>query len=182
MTCVVTAAWNICPTSKARDINARLLDTERVGQGCVLVSPAFERVAQSTLTEDGRRAPALPFGDPRVMALLGALCVTINTLGFTHRSQRARVTNLLGTGCSTNQMSYDLARLRCKGLVERRPHSNTYDITAEGQRVALSTPRSTTGSCVRYWKLTSHPHRNHYARPWQLSTATSAATLTMQES
>jgi hypothetical protein len=37
--------------------------------------PAFERVAQSTLTEDGRRSPALRFGDPRVMALLGALCV-----------------------------------------------------------------------------------------------------------
>ena len=56
--------------AKARAVNARLLDTERVGQGCVLASPAFERVAQSTLTEDGRRSPALRFGDPRVMALL----------------------------------------------------------------------------------------------------------------
>ncbi|HEY5855983.1 MAG TPA: hypothetical protein VIW24_18575 [Aldersonia sp.] len=45
--------------AKARGVNARLLDTERVGQGCVLASPAFERVAQSTLTEDGRRSPAL---------------------------------------------------------------------------------------------------------------------------
>ena len=34
--------------TKARAVNARLLDTERVGQGCVLASPAFERVAQST--------------------------------------------------------------------------------------------------------------------------------------
>src|SRR5205807_5209121 len=33
--------------AKARDVNARLLDTERVGQGCVLASPAFERVARS---------------------------------------------------------------------------------------------------------------------------------------
>jgi hypothetical protein len=33
-------------------------------------------------------------------------------------------------------MSYDLARLRRHGLIERRPHSNTYDITAEGQRIA----------------------------------------------
>ena len=123
--------------SKARDINARLLDTERVGQGCVLASPAFERVAQSTLTEDGRRAPALRFGDPRVMALLGALCVSLTALGFTHRSLRARVNHLLGTGYNANQMSYDLARLRRNGLIERRPHSNTYDITAEGQRVAL---------------------------------------------
>ena len=82
--------------AKARDVNRRLLDTERVGQGCVLASPAFERVAQSTLTEDGRRSPALRFGDPRVMALLGALCVGLNALGFTNRSLRAQVTQLLG--------------------------------------------------------------------------------------
>ncbi|WP_459328081.1 hypothetical protein [Arthrobacter tecti] len=123
--------------TKARDINARLLDTERVGQGCVLASPAFERVAQSTLTEDGRRAPALRFGDPRVMALLGALCVALNTIGFTHRSLRAQVNHLLGTAYSTNQMSYDLARLRRNGLIERRPHTNTYQLTADGQRVAI---------------------------------------------
>ena len=87
--------------SKARDVNARLLDTERVGQGCVLASPAFERVAQSTLTEDGRRSPALRFGDPRVMALLGALCIGLNALGFTNRSLRAQVSHLLGVPTAT---------------------------------------------------------------------------------
>ncbi|TQJ62234.1 hypothetical protein FBY31_4638 [Arthrobacter sp. SLBN-100] len=123
--------------TKARDINRRLLDTERVGQGCVLASPAFERVALPTLTADGKRAPALRFGDPRVMALLGALCVSLTALGFTHRSLRARVNHLLGIGYSTNQMSYDLARLRRNGLIERRPHTNTYTLTADGLRVAL---------------------------------------------
>lgn len=122
---------------KARAVNARLLDTERVGQGCVLASPAFERVAQSTLAEDGRRSPALRFGDPRVMALLGALCVGLNALGFTNRSLRAQVTQLLGRHYTVNQMSYDLARLRRNGLIERREHSNTYDLTADGQRVAI---------------------------------------------
>ena len=53
---------------KARDGNRRMVDAFRVGQSCVLASPAFERVARPTL-EDGRRAPALRFGDPRVMAL-----------------------------------------------------------------------------------------------------------------
>ena len=123
--------------SKARAVNARLLDTERVGQGCVLASPAFERVAQSTLTEDGRRSPALRFGDPRVMALLGALCVGLNALGFTNRSLRAQVNHLLGVAYTVNQMSYDLARLRLNRLIERRPGSNTYDLTPEGQRVAI---------------------------------------------
>ena len=120
--------------AKARAVNARLLDTERVGQGCVLASPAFERVAQSTLTEDGRRSPGLRFGDPRVMALLGALCVGLNALGFTNRSLRAQVSQLLGVAYTANQMSYDLARLRHKGL-----------ITATGQDEHLPThPRRAT--------------------------------------
>ena len=126
--------------AKARDVNRRLLDTERVGQGCVLASPAFERVARSTPTRDGRRSPALRFGDPRVMALLGALCMWLNALGFTNRSLRAQVSQLLGVppgDYTLNQMSYDLARLRSKGLITRRPGTNTYDLTPDGQRVAI---------------------------------------------
>jgi hypothetical protein len=123
--------------AKARDVNTRLLDTERVGQGCVLASPAFERVALPSVTPDGRRAPALRFGDPRVMALLGALCTGISALGFTHRSLRARVSRLLAADYTANQMSYDLARLRLNGLIERLEHTSTYIPTAEGQRVAV---------------------------------------------
>ena len=44
--------------ARARDVNRRLLDQEHVGQGCVLASPAFERIARPSLV-DGRRAPAL---------------------------------------------------------------------------------------------------------------------------
>jgi hypothetical protein len=44
------------------------------------------------------------------------------------------VSRLLGAGYTTNQMSYDLARLRLNGLIE---HTNTYIPTAEGQRVAV---------------------------------------------
>ena len=123
--------------AKARDVNARLLDTERVGQGCVLASPAFERVAQSSLTSEGRRAPALRFGDPRVMALLGALCVCLNAVGFTSRSLRAQVSCLLGEGYTVNQMSYDLGRLRLNAVIERLDGTNTYRITTDGQRVAI---------------------------------------------
>jgi hypothetical protein len=123
--------------AKARDVNARLLDTERVGQGCVLASPAFERVALPSVTTDGRRAPALRFGDPRVMALLGALCIGLNAVGFTSRSLRAQVSRLLGVPYSTNQMSYDLGRLRLNGPIERLEGTNTYRTTAEGQRVAI---------------------------------------------
>ena len=150
--------------TKARDVNARLLDTERVGQGCVLASPAFERVAQSTLTADGRRAPALRFGDPRVMALLGALCVSLNALGFTNRSLRAQVTHLLGVAYTVNQMSYDLARLRLNGLIERRDTPTPTCSPPTGNASRSSTPRSTTGCCDRCSPPTSHPHQSNYAR------------------
>jgi hypothetical protein len=124
--------------AKARAANARLLDTERVGQGCVLASPAFERVAQSSVTTEGRRAPALRFGDPRVMALLGALCLSLNAvIGFTNRSLRAQVSRLLGTAYTVNQMSYDLGRLRLNGLIDRIETTNTYTLTGDGQRVAI---------------------------------------------
>ncbi len=122
---------------RARALNRRLVDTERVGQGCVLASPAFERVARPTVA-DGRRAPALRFGDPRVMALVGALAIGVNVVaGFTNRSLRAQVSQLLGVDYTMGQASYDLRRLRLKGLIVRLPHSNTYVLTPDGIRVAV---------------------------------------------
>src|SRR5690606_8199913 len=59
---------------------------------------------------------------------------------FTNRSLRAQVSHLLGVSIddyTLNQASYDLARLRANGLIQRRPHTNTYDVTADGQRVAI---------------------------------------------
>ena len=71
------------------------------------------------------------------MALFGALAVGLNALGFTNRSLRAQVSHLLGVAYTVNQMSYDLARLRLNGLIERRTHTNTYQLTTDGQRVAI---------------------------------------------
>ena len=122
----------------ARAINARLLDTERAGQGCVLANPVFERIAHPTVDAAGRRATAMRFGDSRVQALAGALCVTLCAVtGITNRSLRALMTGLLGAPYGMNQASYDLARLRRNGLITRRPHANTYDLTADGLRFAI---------------------------------------------
>ena len=125
--------------SRARAVNRRLLDTERVGQGCVLASPAFERIAQPTLTEDGSRAPALRFGDPRVQALAGALCTTsLAVTGITNKSLRALMAGLLGgANYSMNQASYDLARLRLNGLITRIPDRNRYRLTSDGLAFAI---------------------------------------------
>ena len=125
-------------TAKAHDINRRLLQTMRAGQGCVLASPAIERIAQPTLTEDGRRAPALRFGDPRVMALTGALSLTLfGTCGLTNKSLRALTARLPGTGYSSSQMTYDLRRLRLNGLIRRIEHTHTYALTPDGRRIAI---------------------------------------------
>ena len=43
--------------AKARACNRRILDAERVGQGCALASPAFERIAHPTVDAAGRRGP-----------------------------------------------------------------------------------------------------------------------------
>jgi hypothetical protein len=124
--------------ARARAINARLLDTERAGQACVLANPVFERIAHPSVTADGRRATAMRFGDSRVQALAGALAVTLCAVtGITNRSLRALMTGLLGTPYGMTQASYDLARLRRNGLITRRPHANTYDLTTDGLAFAI---------------------------------------------
>ena len=72
------------------------------------------------------------------MALAGALCVLLNAVvGFTNRSLRAQVAGLLGGGYGSAQMTYDLRRLRLKGLIRRIDHTNRYVLTWEGARVAV---------------------------------------------
>jgi hypothetical protein len=123
---------------KARACNRRILDAERVGQGCALASPAFERIAHPTADAAGRKTPALRFGDPRVVALAGALCTTLlAATGFTNKSLRALVAGLLGTSYSQGQMTYDLRRLRLNGLIRRIEHANRYVLTPDGIRVAV---------------------------------------------
>jgi hypothetical protein len=126
-------------TARARACNRRLLDAERVGQGCVLASPVFERIAHPTVTADGRRAPAMRFGNPRVQALAGALCHSLVAVtGITNKSLRALMTGLLDTSTYTpNQASYDLTRLRLNGLIHRIPRRNVYTLTPAGLRFAI---------------------------------------------
>jgi hypothetical protein len=122
---------------KARQVNARLLMIERAGQGCAIGSALFERIHQPYVRE-GQRTGALRFGDPRAMALAGALCLMVHAVtGFTNKGLRGRVAGLLSADYSANQMSYDLRRLRLHGLIERIPGTNTYTTTPEGIRVAV---------------------------------------------
>src|SRR5215212_6960519 len=74
--------------AKARAVNRRLLMIERAGQGCAIGSALFERIHQPYARE-GQRTGALRFGDPRAMALTGALCCCVHAVtGFTNHSLR----------------------------------------------------------------------------------------------
>jgi hypothetical protein len=119
--------------AKARAVNAFLLHTETAGQDTVLVSPVIERITRPTLTEDGRKAPALRFGDLRVQALAGAIAAMLFTVpGITNRTLRGLMTGLLNRPYSMNQASYDLARLSRNGLIARDPGRNRYRLTRDG--------------------------------------------------
>jgi hypothetical protein len=123
--------------TKGRAVNARLLTVERAGQGCAIGSALFERIHQPYIRE-GQRTGALRFGDPRAMALTGALAVFIHAVaGFTNKSLRGLVAGLLERDYTTNQMTYDLRRLRVHGLIQRVPRTNTYTLTPDGVRVAV---------------------------------------------
>jgi hypothetical protein len=124
--------------AKARACNHRILDAERAGQGTVLASPAFERIAHPSVNADGQRTPALRFGDPRVQALAGALCqMLLPATGITNKSLRALVTGLLHAPYTPGQMTYDLRRLRLAGLIRRIEHTNRYVLTPEGTRAVI---------------------------------------------
>src|SRR5437867_556904 len=119
-------------------INQKLLQIERVGENCALSQEALNRLQHSTV-ESGQRAPALRFGDARVMAMLHALCMFAHLpRGFRNADLRDHVVALLGISHYTpGQMTYDLRRLRLKGLITRLPKTHRYIPTTYGLKVAL---------------------------------------------
>jgi hypothetical protein len=123
-----------------REINRRLLEVERVSHNSGLSGDSIQRVVQPTVTNDGEKAPALKFGQPRVMALFLALTLFQHLIdGFHNRDLRALVIDLLGVKAeeyTTSQMTYDLRRLRRKGLIYRPPKTHRYFLTPYGWKMA----------------------------------------------
>jgi hypothetical protein len=121
-------------------INDRLLESERVSQDCLLSADSFARVSEPTTTEAGQRAPGLRFGQPRTMALFASLSRFAPALnGFRNAELRPIMQTLLNLqpeAYTASQMSYDLRRLRLKGLIARVEGSHRYILTTYGRRVA----------------------------------------------
>jgi hypothetical protein len=123
-----------------REINRRLLEVERVSHNSGLSGDSIQRVVQPTVTKDGEKAPALKFGQPRVMALLLALSLFQHLIdGFHNHDLRVQVAQLLGVSMeqyTAHQMTYDLRRLRLKGLIFRPPRTHRYFLTPYGWKMA----------------------------------------------
>jgi hypothetical protein len=90
-------------------VNQRLLDAQLQECNCA-PDPATLRWIVSPSIHDGQPAPALRFGDPRVMALLACLCSFQHLFaGLMNRTLRPMVAELID-GYAQGQMTYDLRR------------------------------------------------------------------------
>jgi hypothetical protein len=119
------------------EVNERLLDAQLRACACAPDATTLERVVLPSRTSEGLPAPALRFGDPRVQALLAALCAFPHLLeGVSNRSLRPLVAGLL-PGYTPRQMTYDLRRLRRNGFITRTAGSQRYQLTAEGRKLAV---------------------------------------------
>ncbi len=117
-------------------VNERLLKAQLAACDCAPDPSTLTRLASPSI-EDGQRAPALRFGDPRVMALFCCLCAYKHLFqGLTNRTLRELVAGLI-PGYGARQMTYDLRRLRRKGLIRRVPKSQRYELTDQGRRTAV---------------------------------------------
>lgn len=119
--------------------NDRLLEQEQISQDCFLSLQEMRKLGQSSLLEDGQRASALRFADPRTMAVLEVLaCHAYIPKEIGNSSLRGavaqRLEGVLDT-YSSAQMTYDLRRLRLKGLIERIDNSHRYHLTVLGMKV-----------------------------------------------
>ncbi len=120
--------------------NRRLLHVESLSHDCLIGEDRLRTVTAPVSVQD-QRAAGLRFGDPRVHALMHALCLfALAPTGFRHRELRDHVAQLQSRDPDTysaGAMTYDLRRLRLHRLIERVPRSHRYRITATGAQVAM---------------------------------------------
>jgi len=122
--------------------NRRLLDVQRISHDCLIGEDLFRQIHQPVIS--GRqRAPALRYGDRRVLAILSALVLfRLLPRGFANRDMRQHVAATLGRCFRSGQITYDLRRLRLHGFIERIPNTHRYRVTRQGARAALFLTRS----------------------------------------
>lgn len=101
----------------------------------------LEQLRQATVTPSGRRTPGMRLDDPRLLAVLHALAAFVHLIGkgcFRTKDLLDDVRQALGQpGYTLSQLRYDLAKLRGKGLLQRVPRTQTYQLVDPGYRLAV---------------------------------------------
>jgi hypothetical protein len=125
----------------------RLLDAQCISHDPAAGTAALEMLTSPVISPTCTRVPGMRFPDPRVQALLSACCaLALRPAGFTSRDLRHLLAPQLGKDpgdMSGGQISYDLRRLRAHQIIERIPHSRSYQLTANGLSTALFFTRLT---------------------------------------
>jgi hypothetical protein len=127
--------------------NRRLLNAECISHDPAAGTAALEMLTSPVISTTCTRVPGMRFPDPRVRALLAACCaLALRPAGFTSRDLRRLLAPQLGKDpgdMSGGQISYDLRRLRDCQIIQRIPHSRSYQLTADGLSTALFFTRLT---------------------------------------
>jgi len=121
--------------------NRRLLGVQRLSHNPIRATEAFTTLNDPVITPTGTRIAGLRFTDRRAQALLQVLLVfRLLPHGFANRDLRELLAPLLGLTPGTitaGQMTYDLRRLRGRGLITRIPGSHRYQVTDTGLHHAM---------------------------------------------
>jgi hypothetical protein len=121
--------------------NRRLLDAERISHDCTIGQETFDQLGRP-ITVGEQRVPSLPFHNSRVQALFAVLSLFVIQAagGFRAKEFRSLLAPLLGLDpaqLTPGRVSYDLRRLRLRGLIERIPGTSRYRVTPLGLRTAI---------------------------------------------
>ena len=121
--------------------NRRLLRVQTISHDPITGADALQSVTTPVSTASGTRVPGLHLGEQRSHALLAALPLfRLQPGGFTNKDLRTLVAGLRGIPAETitaGQITYDLRRLRVRGLIARIPHTHRYIITEHGLHTAM---------------------------------------------
>src|SRR5438477_3513418 len=118
--------------------NQRLCDAEAADAQPAPDVATFCQVTRPSINDAGRYAAGLRFGDQRVMAILAALVGFCHVVGgFTNGQLVGRTATLLNASYTSRQATYDLRRLKRKGLIGKLAGTRRYQLTALGRRVAV---------------------------------------------
>ena len=129
--------WNAL-RAVGESANRRLCDAEAAAAQPAPDVATFDQVTRPSTTDDGLYTPGLRFGDPRVVAVLATLvgfCYLLD--GFTNVQLTGHVRAFRSAPYTSRQATYDLRRLKRKGLIQKIQASHRYQITSLGRRVAV---------------------------------------------